>query len=163
MSNAAFSLRPAEPRDVEAILGLIRGLAEYEQLTQQLEVTADQLAKHLFGPKPVIEAWVAELPNAGVVGFALFFTNFSTFLGKPGLYLEDLFVAPEARRLGIGRALMSALARLALERDYGRFEWAVLDWNQPALRFYDQLGATVLPDWRVCRLTGPALERFRGA
>jgi len=157
----AFRLRPAEPRDTDALVALIVGLAEYEHLTDQLEITSEKLATHLFGPRPVAEALVAEAAGGALLGFALYFTNFSTFLAKPGLYLEDLFVLPEARRVGVGRALISAVARLAAERDYGRFEWSVLDWNEPALQFYRQLGATVLPDWRICRLTGAALQRFR--
>lgn len=155
-----FSLRPARPGDEPALVRLIAGLAEFEQLTHLLAITPAQLTTHLFGPRPVAEALVAQLTGGELVGFALFFTNFSTFLGKPGLYLEDLFVVPEARRLGIGRALMTALARLTRERDYGRFEWSVLDWNEPAQRFYMQLGATMLPEWRICRLTGPELEHF---
>jgi len=156
---AAFRVRTAEPSDVHTIVGLIRALAEYEHLTHQVEVTPEGLAQYLFAPNPVIEALVAE-QSGGVVGFALFFTNFSTFLGKPGLYLEDLFVVPEARRAGIGRALISQVARIAAQRGYGRFEWSVLDWNESAQTFYRQMGADVLPDWRICRLTGPALQRF---
>jgi GNAT superfamily N-acetyltransferase len=117
----------------------------------------------LFGERPVIETLVAESEPGRLIGFALYFTNFSTFLGKPGLYLEDLFVRPEQRGHGVGRALLEALARIALERDYGRVEWSVLDWNAPAIGFYEQLGASVLPEWRICRLTGAALERFRRA
>jgi len=159
-SEADFSLRPAEPRDVDAITSLIRGLAEFEKLTHLLEVTPEKLALHLFGEKPVVEAVVAE--RAGrVVAFALFFTNFSTFLAKPGLYLEDLFVEPEERGRGIGQALLEHLARLAAERGHGRFEWSVLDWNEGAIRFYRRMGATVMPDWRICRIAGPALDAYR--
>jgi len=155
----AFLVRSAELDDVDDIVRLIRSLAEYENLTHQVEVTSAGLAQHLFAPNPVIEALVAE-QSGDIVGFALFFTNFSTFLGKPGLYLEDLFVVPEARRAGIGRALISQVARIAVQRRYGRFEWSVLDWNESAQTFYRQMGADVLPDWRICRLTGPALQRF---
>lgn len=158
-----FSLRPAQPHDTPELLRLISALAEYEKLPQQLQLSAERLHAHLFGARPLAEALVAQdasHPHA-LIGFALFFTNYSTFLCKPGLYLEDLFVVPEARRRGVGRALLTALARLALERDYGRFEWSVLDWNEPALRFYRELGAHVLPDWRRCQITGAALERFR--
>jgi GNAT superfamily N-acetyltransferase len=161
ITSKPFRLRPAAACDCEGLVSLISGLAEYEHLTHQLEITPEKLATHLFGPRPVAEALVAEAVDGALIGFALYFTNFSTFLAKPGLYLEDLFVLPEARRMGVGRALISAVARLAAERDYGRFEWAVLDWNEPALQFYRQLGATVLPDWRVCRLTGAELQRFR--
>jgi GNAT superfamily N-acetyltransferase len=155
-----FSLRAAERRDVEAIVALIRGLAEFEKLTHLLEVTADTLAQHLFGPRPIVEAIVAE--RAGrVVGFALFFISFSTFLAKPGLWLEDLFVEPDQRGIGIGKALLEQLARLAAARGYGRFEWSVLDWNEGAIRFYQRMGATVMPDWRICRIAGPALDAYR--
>ena len=154
-----FELRPATPQDVPAIVGLIGELAEFERLTHLLQVTPASLHPHLFGPKPVVESLVAEVAGE-VVAFALFFTNFSTFLGKPGLYLEDLYVQPAHRSAGIGRALLERLGRLAVERDCGRFEWAVLDWNEHAIRFYERMGATVLPDWRVCRVTGEALQRF---
>jgi GNAT superfamily N-acetyltransferase len=161
-NEAAFTLRAAEARDVDAIVELIRALAEFEKLTHLLEVTADKLALHLFGAKPVVEAVVAE--RAGrVVAFALFFTNFSTFLAKPGLYLEDLYVEPEQRGHGIGQALLEHLGRLAATRDYGRFEWSVLDWNEGAIRFYRRMGATVMPDWRICRIAGPALDAYRTA
>jgi GNAT superfamily N-acetyltransferase len=160
MTTDAFTLRAAEPRDIDAIVGLIRELAEFEKLTHLLRVTPDSLAPHLFGDRPAVEAMVAEL-RGEVVAFALFFTNFSTFLGKPGLYLEDLYVQPAHRQLGIGRALLQRLGRLAIERDYGRFEWSVLDWNENAIRFYEKMGATLLPDWRICRVTGQALENFR--
>jgi GNAT superfamily N-acetyltransferase len=114
---------------------------------------------HLFGERPVAEALVAEFGGA-VVGFALFFTNFSTFLGKPGLYLEDLYVQPAHRGAGIGAAMLKQLAALANQRDYGRFEWSVLDWNVDAIRFYERMGATLLPQWRICRVSGDALRRF---
>ena len=157
---AEFSLRGAERRDVDAIVALIRGLAEFEKLTHLLEVTPDKLAGHLFGPKPVVEAIVAEL-SGRVVAFALFFTNFSTFLAKPGIYLEDLYVEPAERGHGIGKALLEHLARLAVERGCGRFEWSVLDWNAGAIRFYERMGATMMPDWRICRIAGPALDAYR--
>lgn len=154
-----FALRPAEPRDLDAIVGLIRELAAFERLTHLLQVTPQSLAPHLFGERPVVEAIVAERASR-VVAFALFFTNFSTFLGKPGLYLEDLIVAPEQRGQGVGRALLTRLARIAVERDYGRFEWSVLDWNEHAIRFYEGMGASLLPEWRICRVTGDALRRL---
>jgi GNAT superfamily N-acetyltransferase len=164
---AAFTLRPAELKDVAPIVALIRELAEFEGLTDLLQVTPEKLRPHLFGLKPVAEAFVAELPadavpagESSVVAFALFFTNFSTFLAQPGLYLEDLYVKPAQRGHGIGEALLTRLGRLALERGYGRFEWTVLDWNANAIRFYERMGATVLPQWRVCRVAGDALQRF---
>jgi GNAT superfamily N-acetyltransferase len=157
--GSAFAIRPAVPGDLAAIVRLIHGLAEFEQLSHLVKVTSESLAPHLFGPHPVAEALVAE--SAGrVVAFALFFTNFSTFLAQPGLYLEDLFVEPEQRGRGIGQALLEQLARLAAERGCGRFEWSVLDWNEGAIRFYQRMGATVLPDWRICRIAGPALAAY---
>jgi GNAT superfamily N-acetyltransferase len=154
-----FAVRPARLEDVDAIVGLIRGLAEFEQLTHLLKVTPQTLRPHLFGPRPVAEALVAEADGT-VVGFALFFTNFSTFLAQPGLYLEDLYVTPSQRGRGIGEALLTRLARIAVERDYGRFEWSVLDWNEHAIRFYERMGATLMPDWRICRISGDALAAF---
>jgi len=157
--NPPFELRAAEPRDVPAIVGLITELAEFEHLTHLLQVTPQSLHPHLFGSRPAAEAMVAEL-GGEIVAFALFFTNFSTFLAKPGLYLEDLYVQPAHRGRGLGRALLERLGALAVERGYGRFEWSVLDWNENAIRFYERMGASLLPDWRICRVAGPALERF---
>ncbi len=156
-----FTLRTAEPRDVPAIMSLIRELAEFEKLTHLMQVTPESLQQHLFGPKPVIEALVGEVQGQ-VAAYAIFFTNYSTFLGKPGLYLEDLYVQPAHRGTGLGKALLQRLGRLAVERDCGRFEWAVLDWNVSAIRFYEKMGASVLPDWRICRVTGEALQAFGG-
>ena len=158
--STSFTLRPAELRDVSPIVQLIRELAEFEQLTHLVQVTPERLQPHLFGPKPVAEAWVAEVQGE-VVAFALFFTNFSTFLAQPGLYLEDLFVKPGHRSAGIGRALLTRLAQLAVERGHGRFEWSVLDWNHNAIRFYETMGATLMPDWRICRISGDALAAFK--
>ncbi len=155
-----FTLRPAELKDVVGIVGLIRGLAEFENLTHLLEVTPEKLRPHLFGPRPAAEAFVAEAAGE-VVAFALFFTNFSTFLAQPGIYLEDLYVTPAYRGRGIGEAMLTRLARLAVERGCGRFEWSVLDWNENAIRFYQRMGATVMPDWRICRIAGDALASFR--
>lgn len=152
-------LRAAEPRDVPAIVGLIRELAEFEQLTHLLQVTPQTLAPHLFGERPAVECVVGEV-GGEVAAFALYFINFSTFLAKPGLYLEDLYVKPEHRGRGLGRALLEHLGALAVQRDYGRFEWSVLDWNEHAIGFYQGMGATVMPDWRICRVTGDALRRF---
>ncbi len=157
-----FSLRAAEPRDLSAIVGLIRELAEFERLTHLLEVTPDRLEPQLFGPRPTVEAVVAE-GDGEVVAFALFFTNFSTFLCRPGLYLEDLYVQPRWRSAGIGKALLRHMATLAVQRDCGRFEWSVLDWNAHAIRFYEAMGATVMPDWRICRVTGDALRALGAA
>ncbi len=156
---SAFSIRATEPRDLEAIVRLIVRLAEFEKLTHLLQVTPEKLRPHLFGERPVAEALVVDKGGA-VVAFALFFTNFSTFLARPGLYLEDLFVEPEQRGLGIGEALLRRLAQLAAERGCGRFEWSVLDWNEGAIRFYERMGATVMPDWRICRIAGEALAAF---
>ena len=148
-----FTLRPAELRDVGAIVQLIRDLAEFEQLTHLVQVTPEKLRPQLFGEKPAAEAIVAE--RAGeVAAFALYFTNFSTFLAQPGLYLEDLYVKPEHRGHGIGKSLLRRLAALAVERDCGRFEWSVLDWNKSAITVYEKMGATVMPEWRICRATG---------
>jgi GNAT superfamily N-acetyltransferase len=155
------TLRAAEPRDVPAIVGLIRELADFEKLTHLVEVTPQSLQPQLFGERPAAEAVVAE-HEGKVIGFALFFTNFSTFLGKPGLYLEDLYVQPAHRNGGVGRALLTHLAALANARGYGRFEWSVLDWNVNAIRFYERMGATLLPEWRICRVTGEALRSFGG-
>ena len=156
-------IRPAEPRDVPTLVRLITALAEYEKLTRLLDITPAKLHAQLFGPRPPAEALVAEVGEGSslqVVGFALFFTNFSTFLCRPGLYLEDLFVLPEHRGAGLGRALLKHLAAMAVERGCGRFEWSVLDWNEPAIRFYEAMGATMLPDWRICRATGDALLKI---
>jgi GNAT superfamily N-acetyltransferase len=157
-----FTLRAAEPRDLDAICALIRELADFERLTHLVQTTPEKLHPHLFGPRPVAEACVAEV-GGGVVAFALFFTNFSTFLAQPGLYLEDLYVQPAHRGSGIGRALLAHLGALAVERGCGRFEWSVLDWNENAIGFYEGMGATVLPDWRICRVTGGALAKFARA
>lgn len=152
-------LRPATPADVPAIVGLIGELAAFEQLTHLLRVTPERLHPHLFGERPVAECLVGEV-GGRVVAFALFFTNFSTFLAQPGLYLEDLYVQPAHRGSGLGQALLERLGRLAVERGCGRFEWSVLDWNENAIRFYQRMGATVMPDWRICRVSGDGLARF---
>jgi len=172
-----IEIRPAKSEDVETIFQLIHALADYEKLSHEVTGTAALLHEHLFGAHPCIEALLAD-HQGQPIGFALFFTNYSTFLTKPGIYLEDLFVMPEYRGKGIGKALLGALAlfvmpdyrgkgigkallgalaRLALERDCGRLEWSVLDWNEPAIAFYQRIGATVLPEWRICRVTGAAI------
>ena len=158
-SSSSVRLRPATPADVDTILGLIRGLAEYENLLDRVVATPDKLADTLFGAQPAAEVLLAEL-DGQVQSFALFFHNYSTFLAQRGLYLEDLFVRPEARGRGVGKALLKALAELAVQRGCGRFEWSVLDWNQSAIDFYQAMGATVMPDWRICRVTGEALTRL---
>jgi GNAT superfamily N-acetyltransferase len=143
------------------ILQFIRDLAVYEHLEHEAVATEESLRKSLFGPRPyaeVVFACVAEEP----VGFALFFHNYSTFLGRPGIYLEDLFVRPEARGQGIGKRLLTWLAQLAVERGCGRLEWAVLDWNEPSIAFYESLGAKPMDEWRIFRLTGPALTALGG-
>ncbi len=157
--NTPHTLRPAAPDDLQAIVGLITELAVFEKLEHLVVVTPDSLHPHLFGSRPAAEAVVGEVEGR-VVAFALFFTNFSTFLGRPGLYLEDLYVQPAHRGTGLGKALLSHLGALAVERDCGRFEWSVLDWNQRAIDFYEKMGATVMPDWRICRLTGDKLLAF---
>jgi GNAT superfamily N-acetyltransferase len=155
-SRGDVCLRPARPGDVAAVVGLIRELAAFEKLSHLVVVTPESLTPHLFGPRPAAECVVAQA-GTQLVAFALFFNNFSTFLGKPGLYLEDLYVQPAWRGQGLGGRLLRHLAGVALERGAGRFEWSVLDWNAQAIRFYEGLGATVMPDWRICRVTGPAL------
>lgn len=154
-------IRPAAVADVPAIARLIRGLAEYERLAHIVTLDEARLREHLFGPRPFAEVLLAE--DAGrVVGFALFFYNYSTFLGQPGIYLEDLFVEPAHRGQGHGKALLAALARLAVERGCGRLDWVVLDWNKPAIRFYRSLGAEALDEWTGYRLTDEALQRAAG-
>lgn len=145
-------IRFAQPADVPAIFNLIKALAEYEKLSHLVTGSAERLGQHLFGERPCIEAIAADR-DGEVIGFALFFTNYSTFLTKPGIYLEDLFVLPAYRQQGIGKALLSHLIQLGKERGAGRVEWSVLDWNAPAIAFYQKMGATVLPDWRICRVT----------
>jgi GNAT superfamily N-acetyltransferase len=153
------TLRPARPGDLATIVALIKELAEFEQLGHLVVVTPESLRPHLFGARPAAESVVAEVDGT-IVAFALFFTNFSTFLGRPGLYLEDLYVQPAFRGRGIGKSLLQHLGALAVERGCGRFEWSVLDWNADAIAFYEKMGATVMPDWRICRVTGPALAVF---
>jgi ribosomal protein S18 acetylase RimI-like enzyme len=158
MSQAKFAIRPATITDISAIFSLILALADYEKLSDKVTGNIETLQEDMFGAKPCIEAIVAEIePNQQIVGFALFFTNYSTFLTRRGIYLEDLFVLSEYRGMGLGKALISNLAQIAVEREYGRFEWSVLDWNEPAIAFYTRIGAEVLPDWRICRVTGDAL------
>jgi GNAT superfamily N-acetyltransferase len=151
------NIRPAIPADTKAIFHLIQELAVYENLMHQVTGTPEDLGEHLFGDAPYAEALVVELEGQ-LIGFALFFKNYSTFLTKPGLYLEDLFVQETYRGKGIGKALLKAVAQIAQNRGYGRLEWSVLDWNKPAIAFYRRMGADVLPDWRICRVTGASLQ-----
>jgi len=151
-----FIIRTAEASDVPVILGFIRGLAEYERLSDAVSATEADLRETLFGPRRYAEVLIGSFQGEPV-GFALFFHNYSTFLGRPGIYLEDLFILPAMRGRGFGRALLTHLAALAVERRCGRLEWAVLDWNAPAIGFYRRLGAVPLDDWTVFRLTGEAL------
>ncbi|MCA8986829.1 MAG: GNAT family N-acetyltransferase [Planctomycetaceae bacterium] len=153
-----FQLRTANPDDAPAILSLIQGLADYEHLSHEIVATESLLRATLFGEHSVAECLLAEVSGAAV-GFALFFQNYSTFLGRPGIYLEDLFVMPEFRKQGIGKALFQEVARLAVERNCGRMEWSVLDWNQPAIDFYRSMGAQSQEEWTVYRLTGETLQQ----
>lgn len=154
---ASIRIVPAQASDVPVILAMIRALAEYEQLTHEVVATEEGLRQSLFGPRPageVVLAYAGETP----VGFALFFHNFSTFLGRHGLYLEDLFVVQEWRGKGVGKQLLAHVAAIAESRNCGRLEWAVLDWNESAIAFYRRMGAHVLDEWRICRLTGSELR-----
>ncbi len=157
--SAAVIIRPATPEDVSTLVALIKALSEYEQLAHEVTGTAEDLAKFLFGDRRYAEAVIAEVEGTAA-GMALYFYNFSTFLMRPGLYLEDLFVLPAYRRQGIGQALLVHLGKLALAKGCGRFEWSVLDWNTPAIEFYQQMGAELKPEWQLCRVTGEALQAF---
>ncbi len=161
-SDPRTILRFATAEDVPLILDFIRRLAEYEKMADDVVADERGLRETLFGERPSAEVVIAE-HEGRPAGFALFFHNYSTFLARPGLYLEDLFVVPELRGRGIGRALLVCLAWLALERGCGRFEWWVLDWNEPAIRFYRRLGAESMDEWTVFRVTGDALKRLAGA
>jgi GNAT superfamily N-acetyltransferase len=156
MKPAHLSVRGVREDEIELVLAFIRELADYERLAHEVRATADDIRAALFGPRPYAEA-VIGCVDGEACGFALFFHNFSTFVGKPGLYLEDLYVRPAARGRGLGSYLLAWLARLALERGCGRFEWAVLDWNEPALKVYRSLGARAADDWTLHRVTGEAL------
>jgi GNAT superfamily N-acetyltransferase len=153
-----IAIRAAQRADVPLLVRFIRELAEYEQLAHEVVASEEDLAESMFGARPAAEALIAELEGEPA-GVAVFFTSFSTFLARPGLYLEDLFVRPALRRRGVGKALLLHLARLAVERNHGRFEWSVLDWNRPAIAFYESLGAVPVPGWTRFRLTGEALRR----
>jgi GNAT superfamily N-acetyltransferase len=164
-----LKIRPAQAKDVDVIFELIRGLAEYENLTDRVTGNSELLRSHLFGERPYAEVIIAELDDSAeptlrererAIGMALFFHSYSTFLTQPGLYLEDVFVRPEYRRQGVGKALMTAIIQIASDRGCGRLEWSVLDWNQNAIEFYQSLGATVLPDWKICRMSAEMLAKF---
>lgn len=158
-TSSNFSIRMATENDAAVILSLIKELAEYEHLSHEVEATAEDIRLSLFGDRPVAEALIGE--HAGIaVSFALFFYSFSTFLGKPGIYLEDLYVKPPYRKNGFGRGMLAHIARLAKERNCGRFEWSVLDWNEPAIRTYDRLNARPMNEWILYRLTGEALDQL---
>ncbi|NJL82363.1 MAG: GNAT family N-acetyltransferase [Chloroflexaceae bacterium] len=155
--DSSFSIRPAAAADIPAIFSLVAALADYEHLSHALTGNPQALEEHLFGDRPYAEAILAE-SGEKAIGYALFFPNYSTFLTKPGIYLEDIFVLPAYRRRGIGKALLGYVAGLALQRGCGRLEWSVLDWNQSAIAFYQSLGAEVLQEWRICRVTEAGLQ-----
>ena len=159
MARAALSIRRGTQRDVPTIVALIRGLAEYERLVHEVEITPAQARRHGFGRRPYFETLICRRGRRPV-GFALYFFTYSTFLGRPSLYLEDLFVLPEERGRGAGRALLRALGKVAMARGCGRMEWTVLDWNAPAIRFYRRIGARLHKEWIHTRLTGAPLRRL---
>ena len=165
MNDRSISIRPATPDDLADIQALILALAEYERLSHLCVATSEQLADALLGPRPAAEVQIARIDgdSGPAVGFALFCHTFSTFLGRRTLWLEDLYVRQEHRGRGVGRALLRRLASIARERGCGRFEWAVLDWNAPSIRFYEGLGARLMDDWTICRVTGDALDRLAEA
>ncbi|MBE9117399.1 GNAT family N-acetyltransferase [Lusitaniella coriacea LEGE 07157] len=154
-----LNLRSATPKDIPIIFSLIQALAKYEKLSEEVTGNEDALREHLFGERPYAEVILAEWAGK-TAGFALFFPNYSTFLTQPGLYLEDLFVVPEYRRRGVGTALLRHVARLAVERGVGRLEWSVLNWNEPAIALYKSLGAVIMEEWRICRISGSALPKL---
>jgi GNAT superfamily N-acetyltransferase len=158
-SRSDLILRFAEPADSSVLFDLIQQLAEYEKLSHAVTGNIMALKEHLFGSPRYVEAILAEYAGEAV-GFALFFHNYSTFLTKPGIYLEDLFVVPKYRRQGIGKTLLSKLAQIAVERNCGRLEWSVLDWNESAQEFYRSMGGSILDDWRICRVTEEALTQL---
>lgn len=157
--SVEFRIEPAAERDVPVILSLIRGLAEYERLSHEVVATEESLRESLFGARRTAEVLLGYAGDEPA-GFAVFFHNYSTFLGRPGIYLEDLFVKPEWRRRGLGTQLLRRIARVAVERNCGRLEWSVLDWNEPAIAFYKKLGARAMEEWTVYRVTGEALKKL---
>jgi GNAT superfamily N-acetyltransferase len=158
-SESSITVRPATEADLPLILQLIRELAEYERLADQCVATIDLLRQHIFGLRPVAEVRIGSLDDVPV-GFTLFFHNFSTFLSRPGIYIEDIYVQPHARGEGVGKALLREVARIALQRDCGRLEWSVLDWNEPSINFYKSMGAVPMSDWTMFRVTGDALKKL---
>lgn len=156
-----MTIRAAEPRDCQTIVDLIYELAVYERLAAKAIATATDIQRDLFGPNPVIRVLIAETDEP--VGFALFFRSYSTFLGRPGIYLEDLYVKESVRGQGVGKALLSSVAQIAMDEGAGRLEWSVLDWNDPAIRFYKRLGAEMMDGWTTCRLEGEAIQRVAEA
>lgn len=154
-------LRAAAPADAALIFALVRELAEYEKLAGEVAATEQQIAAALFGSEPRLFCEIAEW-SGEPAGFAVWFLNFSTFRGRHGIYLEDLFVRPPFRKRGIGKALMARLAKRCVEEGYARFEWAVLNWNAPSIAFYKSIGAQVMDEWKICRLSGEALQAFAG-
>ncbi|MGD8260738.1 MAG: GNAT family N-acetyltransferase [Desulfobacterales bacterium] len=161
MMTSKFTIRPATENDVPVILALIKELAEYEKLSHEVSATVDNINSSMFGERAYAESLIGVL-EGNPISFALFFHNYSTFLGKPGIYLEDLYVKPQHRGNGFGRKMLAYLARLAKERNCGRFEWSVLNWNAPAIRAYEKLGAKPMNEWILYRLTGNALDRLAG-
>ncbi len=157
-----IAIRPATPADLPLIAGLIRDLAAYEKLAHEVRFDEATLGEKLFGPRPYAEVVIGELDDTPQ-GFALFFHNFSTFEGRPGIYLEDLFVRPDTRGSGLGKALLAHLAHLCVARDCARLEWSVLDWNEPSIGFYKSLGARMMDEWTVMRVDGDALIRLAGS
>jgi GNAT superfamily N-acetyltransferase len=158
---STFAIRPATAADAGAILELIKELADYEKLSHEVVATEDDIRKSLFGGRPFAEALIGDY-NGRPISFALFFYNYSTFLGKPGIYLEDLYVKPEHRGNGFGRQMLAHIARIARANNCSRFEWSVLDWNKPAIRTYEQLNAKPMREWILYRLTGEALDQLAG-
>jgi GNAT superfamily N-acetyltransferase len=156
IASPQICIRPARPEDVTGIHALLLELAEYERLGHTVKATEDSLREALFGARPAAEAIVAEVEGR-TVGYALYFTTYSTFVGRSGLYLEDLYVQPAVRGQGIGKQLLARVAAVAIERNCGRLEWAVLDWNQPSIEFYERLGASAMDDWTIYRMTGESL------
>ncbi len=159
MNTHTLSIRPATRADVPLVLSFVRDLAEYEQLSHLVVATEEVIAEELFGPLSRTEVLLGQF-GTEPVAFAVYFHNFSTFLGRKGLYLEDLYVRPAYRRRGFGRAMLLHIARIAAERKCGRLEWSVLDWNEPAIFFYETLGATIMHEWKLVRVTGKALEKL---
>jgi len=161
LTKAPLRIRPGTRRDVPLILEMIRGLAKYERLSHEVEASAARIRRHGFGPQPYFKTLICGRGRRAV-GFALYFFNYSTFLARPTLYIEDLFIIPEERGQGAGKALLAALARIAVRRGCSRMDWAVLDWNTPAIRFYKRIGARLRKDWILTRLTGNPLRRLAG-